>query len=235
MSTFLNSCIGNNISKLVALSDSIICVSKMQKEIIEKEMPSITNKLSVIYNPFPNVDQFSGRIGDFGYFGGSTVLKGFFFLLRALHKVRTRYKIHATNMLDFSKCLRTRLQRQFGIIIHQRLERELFERLYQRIQVVIVPSLWPEPLPYVVSEALLSKRLVIASRIGGIPELAKDCKGVFLFNPGNSEQLVELIEYVAGLDSETRLNLGAENRESFLKNFNNNKTYREFIKVLTQS
>ena len=96
----------------------------------------------------------------------------------------------------------------------------------------IVPSIWPEPLPYVVSEALLSERLVIASRIGGIPEQVKGSEGAFLFQPGNHEQLAELLQQVRGLKKEERLELGCQSKNSFLNKFNNERTSRLFLKTL---
>lgn len=231
ISALLNSTIGHYMGKLVALSDSIICVSEMQRRLITEHMPSIRSKLHVVYNPLPAVPQFNGEGNDLGYFGGSSVLKGLDVLGRALLEIRPKNKTHATKMSNVSE--KSRALKKLGIIVHGELNKELYEDLYKRIQVVIVPSVWPEPLPYVVSEALLSKRLVIASSVGGIPEQVKGSEGAFLFEPGSHEQLAELIQRVEGLDREARLDLGCKNRRSILKQFNNERTSQEFIKVLT--
>jgi glycosyltransferase involved in cell wall biosynthesis len=85
-----------------------------------------------------------------------------------------------------------------------------------------------------VGEALLSKRLVIASKVGGIPEQVKGSEGAFLFEPESYDQLAELIQSVEDLDNESRLDLGQKNRRAFLRKFNNEKASQEFIKVLTE-
>jgi len=231
MSAVLNPTVGHFMGRLVALSDSIICVSEAQKRLIMEQMPSIKSKLHVVYNPLPVVPQFNGEGSDFGYFGGSSPLKGFHILGQALQKVNPRIKVHATKMSNVSGNMCDALRR-LGIIAYKKLDKKTYKDLYKQVQVVIVPSVWPEPLPYVVSEALLSKRLVIASRVGGIPEQVRDLKGAFLFQPGNHERLAELIHHVRGLSKEAKLDLGCQNRESFLKNFNNEKTFRDFLKVL---
>jgi len=231
ISVLLNSTIGHSMGKLVTLSDSIICVSKAQKKLIVEHMPSIRSKLHVVYNPLPVIHEFSGESDDFGYFGGFSPLKGFNILCRALQRINPRIKIHATKLSNASKNT-CDLLRHLGIIAHKKLNKKLYEELYKQIQVIIVPSVWPEPLPYVVSEALLSKRLVIASSVGGIPEQAKGLKGAFMFQPGNHERLAELIQHVKGLNKEAKLDLGFQNSRSYLKKFNNESTSRDFLKAL---
>ena len=59
--------------------------------------------------------------------------------------------------------------------------------------VVVVPSTWEEAFPYAVLEAFSVGRPVIASRIGGLPELVKPAATGYLFQPGNPTALaVEL-------------------------------------------
>lgn len=63
--------------------------------------------------------------------------------------------------------------------------------ILSNIDALIVPSIWPENSPLVIQEAFLSKTPVIASRIGGIPELISDGVSGLLFNPGNTDDLRE--------------------------------------------
>lgn len=64
--------------------------------------------------------------------------------------------------------------------------------LMSRARLVIVPSLCYENAPTVIMEALSLGTPVVASRIGGIPELVEDGEGV-LVEPGNVEALREAI------------------------------------------
>jgi glycosyltransferase involved in cell wall biosynthesis len=53
--------------------------------------------------------------------------------------------------------------------------------------VVAVPSVWEEPAPLVCVEAALARVPVVASRVGGIPEVLHDEDEALLFAPGDAE------------------------------------------------
>jgi glycosyltransferase involved in cell wall biosynthesis len=61
------------------------------------------------------------------------------------------------------------------------------------LDIVVVPSIEPEPFGRVVVEALGLGKFIVASNIGGIPELIDDKKTGFLFEPGNCNKLVDII------------------------------------------
>jgi glycosyltransferase involved in cell wall biosynthesis len=62
-----------------------------------------------------------------------------------------------------------------------------------RIDALVVPSLWEEPLSRVSHEALGHGVPVIASRTGGIPEVVRDGATGFLFPPGDGAALEAIL------------------------------------------
>lgn len=54
---------------------------------------------------------------------------------------------------------------------------------FSAIDVLIVPSLWQEPLGMVIVEAFMHGVPVLASRVGGIPELVEEGRNGWLFDP----------------------------------------------------
>jgi glycosyltransferase involved in cell wall biosynthesis len=50
-------------------------------------------------------------------------------------------------------------------------------RVYSQLDVLVVPSLWPENSPLVIHEAFQSGVPVVGADVGGIPELLRDGRG----------------------------------------------------------
>jgi len=65
------------------------------------------------------------------------------------------------------------------------------------ISAIVIPSVYCEPYPLVMLIALAYRVPPIASNIGGIPEVVKDGFNGFLFEPGNTAQLANIIERIA--------------------------------------
>ncbi len=60
---------------------------------------------------------------------------------------------------------------------------------YSSVDVVVIPSLWAEPLPYVCVESLHAGKALICASSGGIPEIAGLSQVVEFFPPGDVETL----------------------------------------------
>jgi glycosyltransferase involved in cell wall biosynthesis len=63
------------------------------------------------------------------------------------------------------------------------------EEFFSKIDILIVPSIWHEPLGRTVLEAYAHGIPVIGSRRGGIPELVEEGKTGLLFDPDHPEEL----------------------------------------------
>lgn len=68
------------------------------------------------------------------------------------------------------------------------------KEMITRAKAILIPSLWPENMPFSMLEALSSGQIVIASRTGGMPEIIKDHENGFLFEPGDSTGLAHRID-----------------------------------------
>jgi glycosyltransferase involved in cell wall biosynthesis len=63
------------------------------------------------------------------------------------------------------------------------------EDFYKQIDVAIVPSIWNEPFGMVAVEACAWSRPVIASRMGGLPEIIQDQFNGLLCSPDDPDSL----------------------------------------------
>ncbi|MGB9614604.1 MAG: glycosyltransferase family 4 protein [Fervidobacterium sp.] len=235
LSTLLNSVGRNYMAWLASMSDALICVSQAQKRLIMQTCArTFWRKLHVAYNPLPKVSYIEIKGNDFGYFGGNNISKGLLVLYQAMKILnglrRKDVIVHATKLESFSRdeCILSNV----GFVLYGKLDELDFENLYKRIRAVVVPSIWQEPLPYVVTEALLRGRIVVASNIGGIPEITKGCGGVELFQAGNHKQLAEKMLYIRDLSRDDIVDLGIRNRQNVLNKFSNDRIAHDFIKII---
>lgn len=232
-SMLLNSTLGCLYSKLIGLSDAVICVSHAQRELLLKNYAFMPSEVCVIYNPLPEMPLDSFKTGnDFGYFGGSSYLKGFHLLCKAValvEKVKS-IRIHATKFYDVGSEYSFLIK--LGFRIYGKLDSKKYLAIYNKIRAVIIPSVWSEPSPYVTLEALLAGKIVIASRVGGIPEQVDGCPGAFLFEPNDYRALARNILYVSDLSRDEVTGLGIRNRKFVTSRFDNKAIGDSFSALL---
>lgn len=72
------------------------------------------------------------------------------------------------------------------------------EDLYRQVDLVVVPSLYPEPLPRSILEAYRYGLPVIAARSGGIPEVVASGRSGWLYEGRDSDELARLIAALPG-------------------------------------
>ncbi|MBI4450114.1 glycosyltransferase family 4 protein [Candidatus Uhrbacteria bacterium] len=98
--------------------------------------------------------------------------------------------------------------------------------------VVVVPSIVPEIAPYVILEAMAAGVPVVASRIGGIPELVREGETGFLVPPRDPAALAKTIEMVYG-DGMLRKRLGTRARAICTAEYGPERHYERIIGLFT--
>ena len=101
---------------------------------------------------------------------------------------------------------------------------------YRRARVVAIPSLWLENAPLVAIEAAAHGRAVVASRVGGLPELVQDGKTGFLFDRGDSAGLAKRLRLVL-TDRCLAETLGATGREQIAQRLSPKAHLRQVLAV----
>jgi len=86
-------------------------------------------------------------------------------------------------------------------------------------------------------KAIDSKKLIVASDIGGSKETIIDNKTGFLFKAGDAIALSDKLAHIFELDETTLNSMGNEGRKNVIKKFNVEKmcfsTYSEYIKLIS--
>ena len=85
--------------------------------------------------------------------------------------------------------------------------------------------------PLTLQEAQLMEKPVIATNVGGIPELMEDGETGFLIEKGNSTELFEKLSLLLN-NQEKSKEMGEKGRDFVKKNFNLDKICNDFLNHL---
>ncbi len=85
--------------------------------------------------------------------------------------------------------------------------------------------------PLTLQEAQLMKKPVVATNVGGIPELMKNNITGYLIEKGNSEEYIKKLSLLLN-DEKRREIMGESGREFIEENFNWSKIAKEFLIIL---
>ncbi len=195
-----------------SMIDQYISPSHFMKKLFVQSGFS-AKQISVVQNP---VQQEHHRVGvkDDGYvafIGRLSKEKGLFVLLESARlNPDISYKIVGTGPEE--KALKLYVEQNH--IQNVRFEGwqtgKTLEQLYAGARLLVVPSIWYENAPLGILEAKAKGKVVIASNIGGIPEmLNKD----FLFSPGNAQELAEKTRHWYTTPAKNRQEVGQEFQE----------------------
>jgi len=92
------------------------------------------------------------------------------------------------------------------------------ESIYQRSDIVVVPSRWQEPLGLISLEAGACSKPVVATRVGGIPEIVQDNVNGLLANVGDVNELTDCVQLLIN-NPKLRQELGSSARKQIEKRF----------------
>ena len=171
----------------------------LRKQIIKANVGVLANCVSTIPNflsreKYNTIPRFENN-GYFLYAGRLTSVKGIHYILQALNELPQIIPLHIAGTGDFEKALRKYVLENnlSNVTFLGHLTQEELNNEYQNCIAVIVPSNWFEIFGMINIEAFINGKPVIASNIGGIPEIVEHNKNGLLFEPGNVKQLKECI------------------------------------------
>jgi len=192
----------------------IICVSKQVQGALIEWLPNLKRKSVVISNAVPVTDlpDWSPvKEYDILFVGRLTKAKGVDILFKAIKILKEKYQHEIKAAIAGEGCLEKKLK---GLVIELGIEKEVkflgvrrdIEKLMKSTTLFVLPSRW-EGLPLTVLEAMSSGASIIATKVGGIPEVIQSGKEGFLISPDDPEALAGAIAELLK-DKELRVKLG---------------------------
>lgn len=146
-----------------------------------------------------------------------TQQKGIDVLIKAFMQITNKnLKLNILNHGSHENRMKSLAKNDNRITFYGRLADQDMKKFYEMADVLVVPSIWYDVRPNVIVEAFKYGIPVVGSNIGGIPELVKDNYNGYLFSPGNTEELKEILKRIA-TDPSILSTLGKNARESIKK------------------
>jgi len=221
--------------------DRFIAISRFVKDVICKNLNIPSEKVNVIYPPLPNLPYIPRKDNSskitFAYIGGLETHKGVKNLLKAFH-----IAVNKNKRIELLLCGSGGMEKWIKNYIHStnldkyvkfigKVDPMKFYDIYQRTDVVVVPSLWPEPFGRVAMEALCAGRPVIANPIGGLKEQIIDGFNGFYVNCHDVKELAKGILNVSEMSKQELLQMGLKAREYLLKRFCSKERIYKVLKI----
>ncbi len=195
------------------LTGEIIAVSEKTKKDCLEISPKVKNKISVVLNGLSVVDFFEKNEGkkrlnsllgekiktnDFliGSVAELHPVKGLSYLIKALPKILIE-KPNVKLIILGTGSLKNRLKKEIKKI---KLEEKIIlagfvenaSKYLPAFDILVISSL-SEAMPYVALEGGLSGTPIVATKVGGIPEIFSDRESAILIPPANSEKITEAV------------------------------------------
>jgi len=184
-------------------------------------------RVSLLYNGVDPVRfTVSRKRGGYALFlGRLSVEKGLITLAQAQLGTDVRVVVAGTGPLE--ETLR-RSYPQLELVGHR--SGEALSDLVAGASFIVLPSLVHENCPMSVLEAMAAGKAVIASRIGGIPELVIEGRTGLLFEPGNAQDLRQRMVSLAA-DETAQACMGCDARAEVERNFSLSRHNETLLRI----
>lgn len=192
----------------------IICVSKQVQVALTEWLPNLKRKSVVISNAVPVTDLTNWppvKKYDVLFVGRLTEAKGVDILLKAIKILKEKYQKEIKAAIVGEGYLEEEVKelvKELGIgeeVEFLGIRRDI-EKLMKSTKLFVLPSRW-EGLPLTILEAMSNGAGIIATKVGGIPEVIQNGKEGILISPEDSEILAGAIAELLK-DKELRVKLG---------------------------
>ncbi|MBI2472927.1 glycosyltransferase family 4 protein [Candidatus Uhrbacteria bacterium] len=158
-------------------------------------------RMEILPNPLPpdGIGKRGTRMArrtQFLYVGQLESHKGVMQLFDALDQVGDDIELHIAGEGSLSEIVAQRAQRDPRIYFHGFVSLKHLIRLLQSTDAVVIPSICYENSPTVIYESFLVGVPVIASDVGGIPELIEEGVTGLLVKPDDARELAHAMETI---------------------------------------
>lgn len=191
-------------------------------------------KFVMLHNFIPEYSQFEiPRSNTVLYFGRLSAEKGILELLEVWKKLKkSSFRLEIMGNGPLSSEIKNLISDDSSIsyIGHLNSYNQIANKIASS-RFVIVPSRWFENNPLTILESFSNSTPVIASRIGGIPELISDNVDGFLFNPYEQSDFIDTLSRALSLGDVDYSRLANNARQKYINKFSPQLHYRNLLEI----
>lgn len=215
----------NHIDHFIAVSEFV------RRKMIEHGVAE--SKITTVHNFVDSrgTKPSTGTGEYFLYFGRLERVKGVFTLLKAAAGIRDVPFVIAGNggaRAAMERIIASRRMRHVKLVGFQ--DNDALKQLIRGAICTVAPSEWYETFGLALVESLLLGRPVVASRIGGMPEVVSHQENGFLVEPGNAEDLRGRLAWLAR-NRTAAVEMGHRGRQTALRRFNADAHYERLMRI----
>ena len=175
-------------------ADSLIAVSEYEADLYRKNG---FDHIEIVENGVDKPDGYTKNTNEklvLGYVGGKAVHKGYYFLEEAVTYSSLQHtELVITDVFSENAQVRSQKWGDTEVRVYPKYDFQKAGEFYSMIDVLIVPSLWPESFGLSLREASLLGIWVVAAAIGGLKGFVIEGETGFSFEPGDNNQLKRIL------------------------------------------
>ena len=178
----------------------------------------------------------------FLFTGGNSRLKGFNEVLKIAAFLRDENRativttgVNSSSAINFSnnylnQALGESKFKNRNLLLMPRLDREVFNDVMRNSYCLIFPSIWPEPCPIIVLEALAAGKPVVAYDVGGLSEMILHGKTGFLVPFGDFKLMAQYLRFLLDNPSAAK-KMGLAGQMEVRTNWSSDKMFSQYERL----
>lgn len=226
-------------------ADKIIGLTQAIKDLVARYYNISSNGMPIVPNPI-DIDFFKPREHKIAksnpvvlYAGRLEFRKGVHVLMRAIHRVLKKIPEAKFIFIGKDSGMKPYLINKIkdtnsseNVLIIEGMPRYKLKEFYQESSLCVLPSLW-ENHPYTCLEAMACGKPVIATNIGGYPEIIQNGFNGFLVEAGSSKELAEAILKLLS-DATLCENLGKNARKTIESRYRSVEIAQRMVSIYSE-
>lgn len=194
--SFLRRRAARDVDSFVGISQFVHDIHRKQGFFGDARTVAIHNGIDVNANECEPLAEARGL--RLGYLGRIEAFKGVEHMFRGIEQSGACDSIELVLAGEGRSKYIRRLAARYAGVNHRFIGYAKPDELFAQVDGLVVPSLWREPFGRVVVEANAHGVPVLASRMGGLPEIVEDGATGYLFDSEDPDALAGLLERLAG-------------------------------------